>query len=229
MVALNMYDWLNSSINFGPMCNVLCENLAPSPSSRRKAFRIQPGFYRYDDGSQVDCSANRIIIRHVKGIRTFKLYLQTPPFPIDGEREYGIPGSGDAIFFEEIDVDLDAPTDLFDDYLRSDPVTGTCAAFELNSNLGCVTLENVRVNLHRDRFPHSYVLCVGPKSIRKSGKEIFDPEHSTEVGELVIRGLVVNGEPVKDPTPYLREIVFDRLYGEEIYGKGEIRKITVEE
>ena len=226
LVALNMYDWLNSSINFGPMKNVFCEDLTLSPDSHYKAFRIQPGFYRYDDGSEVDCSANEIVIRRVKGIKTYKMYLQTPSFPIGGEREYGIVGSGDNLFFEDIEADLDSPLDHMPDYMNSDPITGTFAVFEINANLGRVVLDNVHVQLPRDKYPYSYVLCVGPKSIRIDDREIFDPEHSSKVQEVSVRNLTVNGVSIEDPSPYLREIVFEKLYGEEIYGQGEIGKIT---
>ena len=75
LVALNMYDWQNSSVDFGPISNVLCENLYLSPESRYKAFRISPGIYHYRDGSTVDCSLNKAIIRNVKGIHTFKMYF----------------------------------------------------------------------------------------------------------------------------------------------------------
>jgi hypothetical protein len=75
LVALNMYDWQNSSVDFVPISNVLCENLNLSPESRYKAFRISPGIYHYRDGSTVDCSLNKAIIRNVKGIHTFKMYF----------------------------------------------------------------------------------------------------------------------------------------------------------
>jgi hypothetical protein len=42
-----MYDWQNSSVNFGPMHTVLCEDLVLSADSRYKALRIEPGMYRY--------------------------------------------------------------------------------------------------------------------------------------------------------------------------------------
>ena len=227
LVALNMYDWLNSSINFGPLKNVFCEDLTLSPDSPYKALRIQPGYYRYDDGSEVDCSVNKVVIRRVKGIKTYKMYLQTPPIPIGGDREYGIVGSGDHIFFEDIEADLDSPIDHLPDYMNSDPVTGSFAVFEINANLGNVVLDNINVRLPRDQYPYSYVLCAGPKSIRLNDREIFDPEHSSEIQEISVRNLTVNGVSISDPVPYIREIVFDDLYGDAIYGKGKIHKISV--
>lgn len=77
LVALNMYDWQMSSINFGPMKTVLCENLHSTGGCR--ALRILPGLYQYDDGTIVDCSITDAILSHLEGINEFKLYLQTPP------------------------------------------------------------------------------------------------------------------------------------------------------
>ena len=95
LVALNMYDWQNSSVDFGPTKTVLCENLELSADSGYKALRIEPGVYYYDDGSSVDCGLYDTIIKNVRGINTFKLYYQTPAYRIvGGEPERGGPGSG---------------------------------------------------------------------------------------------------------------------------------------
>ncbi len=101
-----MYDRQNSSVNWGPLKNALVENIDLSPNSRYKALRIQPGIYYYDNGSQVDCSINNVIIKNVKGINTFKLYYQTPMYKIETTPEKGDAGSGDNIFLENIDIDL---------------------------------------------------------------------------------------------------------------------------
>ena len=61
--------------------------------------------YFFDGGSQVDCSAENLIIRDVKGINTFKCYFQTPAYVIGTEPEKGGVGSGNNIFFENINHD----------------------------------------------------------------------------------------------------------------------------
>ena len=85
LVALNAYDWLNSSVNFGPQRYILCEDLElvrlPGVSAY-PAIRIQPAKYRYADGSIVDCAISDVIFRRVKGITTYKMYLQTPRYTI---------------------------------------------------------------------------------------------------------------------------------------------------
>ena len=83
LVALNMYDWQNSSVNFGPMKTVLCENLIAPAGDGYKMMRILPAVYTYDDGTEVDCSLTDAIISHVRGVKAFKLYYQTPAYNVD--------------------------------------------------------------------------------------------------------------------------------------------------
>ena len=235
LVALNMYDWQNSSVDFGPICNVLCENLDLFPDSRYKAFRISPGIYHYKDGMQVDCSLNRAIIRNVKGINTFKMYFQTPRYRVDGGPEKGEVGSGDQIFFENIQIDLNRPIDLFEPYCNSDSVTGSIAGFEMGSVLGDIYFEDIDVTLHRDIYPTSYFLCIGPKSVRYQDAEghwmeVFDPGISSQVENLYLKNIKINGEYMSDPESYVREIVFDDLYGDgQAIGTGKIKNIRIYE
>ena len=213
LVAVNAYDWQNSSINFGPVRNLLCEDLFLSPDSRYHALRIEPGIYTFDDGSQVDCSLTDAVFRRIENIRTFKLYCQTPKFFPGEEPERGDVGSGDRIVFDRIHVDLNAPIDLLDGYVTNDPVRGSFAAFELGLNVGQLWLRNINLDLYRDRYPYSYLLCIGPKSARKpDGREVFDPSFSSIADKVTFENIRVNGEKVTDVRPYLREIVFDRLW-----------------
>ena len=227
LVALNMFDWQDSSINFGPCNNVICEDLELSKSSNYKALRIEPGIYTYKSGEQVDCALTNAIIRRVVGIKTFKLYCQTPPYAPEIGPEPADVGSGDNIFFEDISVDLDAPIDPLDEYLNSHPVKGTIAAFELGLNAKNIYFKNIDVTLHKENYPFSYFICIGPKSVRfKDGREVFDPYFSSTVQNVHLEGITVNGEKPKDISPYVKEIVFDKLY-EDIpsSGKGKINNI----
>jgi len=215
LVALNMYDWQNSSVNFGPMKTVLCEDLEAPAGKGYKAIRILPAVYYYDDGSSVDCSLTDAVISNVRGVNTFKMYYQTPAYNVDTQQpEKGAIGSGDSIFFENIDIDLNAPADGFRPYMESDPVTGSFAAFEINANISSISFENIRLTRY-DRFPMSFLIAVGPKSVRygSDGKlEIFDPYLGCEVGEITLKDISVNGERKDDLTPFIHEIVFDHLY-----------------
>lgn len=230
LVALNMYDWQNSSVDFGPIKTVWCENLDLYKESHYKAFRIQPGIYYYDDGSTVDCSLNDAVIKSVKGINTYKLYLQTPRYTLGEAREQGDTGTGDNIYFEDITIDLDQPIDKLKDYMESNPVTGTIAGFELGANIGNLYFENINVTLHRDKFPVSYFMCIGPKSVRCEKYEIFDPEINSTVENVYLKNVSVNSGNTKESVEYIRQIHFDDIYGDgTATGKGTIKNIVVED
>ncbi|MBR5188367.1 MAG: hypothetical protein IKW18_07840 [Clostridia bacterium] len=209
LVALNAYDWRNSSVNFGEIRNAVCEHLFLSESSRYKAIRIEPGIYRYADGSTVDCGIFDTVVRDVHGIRTFKLYLQTPPYLLGESPEWGEVGSINDLFFEDIDIDLVAPIDNFGPYKAQNPLLGHFAAFELGAEIGCISFENIRLTLHRDQWKYSYLVCIGPKSSCVGGKECFDPYLSSHAKNLIFKDISVNGEPVKDILPLVREIEFN--------------------
>ncbi len=227
LVALNMYDWQNSSVNFGPMKTVLCENLDLSEDSRYKAMRIEPGTYYYADGAPIDCSLTDAIISHVRGIKTFKMYFQTPPFnTVTEQPEKGDVGSGDYIFFEDIDVDLVSPVDNMAEYLNSDPVKGTMGAFEINSNIAHISFERINLTSYPE-YPMSCLIAVGPKSVRWDEiVEVFDPYLSSTVGEMTVTDVSINGIKPEDITPYIKVIAFDNLYPEvPSSGKGKIEKL----
>ena len=227
LVALNMFDWQNSSINFGPCNNIICEDLELAQSSHYKAIRIEPGIYTYDNGEKVDCSLNNAIIRRVKNIKTFKLYCQTPPYAIGEEPEMAGVGSGDNIFFEDIKIDLDEPIDKLDEYVNSHKIKGSFAGFELGLNVKNLYLKNIDLTLYREKYPYSYLACIGPKSVRfENGTEVFDPYFTSVAKNIYLDNITVNGEKPKDITPYIKEIVFDNLYDDiPSSGYGKIENI----
>ena len=227
LVALNMYDWQNSSINFGPVKTVLCEELHSSvePNSY-KAMRIEPGTYFFDDGSQVDCSLEDAIIKNVSGIDTFKLYFQTPPYQIGENPEKGGVGSSNYLFFENIYMNLRQPADTFAEYMTGDPVRGTFACFELGADIGHISFENVHVNMYKEEFPMSFFLCIGPKSIVRKNREFFDPYISSTVKYIHTKDIFINDELVKDIRPYIHEIVFEDVNGDGCSsGMGKIQEL----
>ncbi|MBE6710041.1 MAG: hypothetical protein E7579_02870 [Ruminococcaceae bacterium] len=230
LVALNMYDWQNSSVDFGPMKTVLCENLDLSADSHYKAMRIEPGVYYYDDNSSVDCGLYDAIIKNVRGINTFKLYYQTPAYRIiGGEPERGGPGSGDYLFFEDIKIDLNAPIDGFREYTESDPVRGAFAGFEFGANIGHLFFENIDLTLYPEKYPYSYLFCVGPKScVTGNGTvEVFDPYVSCEVGTVELTDIRVNGVQPDDIAPYIRAVTFDNINNDNrSTGSGTIANVV---
>ena len=110
LVALNAYDWDNSTINNGAIENVVVEKVhAPASDGWYKAFRIQPGILPIE-GGEIDCYIKDVCIKNVKGVSVFKMYLQTPPYieKPDGARV----GWMENIRFENVEVDAREPIDF---------------------------------------------------------------------------------------------------------------------
>lgn len=226
LVALNMYDWQNSSVDFGPVRTVLCENLELSADSRYKAFRIEPGIYYYEDGSSVDCFARDIIIKNVRGISTYKLYFQTPQYHIGEFPENGGTGSGDNIFFEDIEIDLDGPIDRFSEYLNSDPIRGSFAGFELGANIENIYFDNINIKLYKEKYPMSFLICAGPKSVRIGDTEVFDPYLDSTVGKIELKNIRINGEMSFSINDVIHEIKFYDINSDgNSTAEGKIKKI----
>ena len=226
LVALNMYDWQNSSVNFGPGENIICENLYLDGMAKYKALRIESGIYKFNDGTEVDCYLKNAIIKDIVGIRTFKMYLQTPPYIIGTKPEYGKTGSMDNLIFENIDVDLYAPIDKFKEYMEGDKLRGACGAFEICSNISKITFRNVRIKMYKDDLPESYIVVIGPKSIVYNGKEVFDPYLSCKVDEILFDNVYVNGEKVEKLDGLIKEVSFSDINRDgNSTGKGVLKKI----
>jgi len=224
LVALNAYDWLNSSVDFGSIDTLLCEDLELAASSPYKAIRIQPGIYTYDDGTQVDCAVRNVVMSKVRGVNNFKMYLQTPAYDLAEGPERGAPGSGGNLWFEDIVIDLNGPIDRFDEYVKGDAVRGHFGAFEFGSNLTDVHFRDIDIRFYADRYPLSHLATVGPKSIRAwGGKEVFDPYVSCDVGVVALENIRLNGVA---PTELVHATVFENVNGDgRSSGRGRIGKI----
>lgn len=227
IVALNMYDWYNSSINFGPGKNIFCEDVELDENGQYKAIRLDMGEYTFADGTKADCGIENLVMKKVRGIKTFKLYLQTEPYHVDSPILIGT-GSANNLYFEDIDIDLDAPIDELDNYMRSDRLTGSIAGFEIGANIGSISFENIRFKHYRDKFPMSYLICVGPKSTRVGDMEVFDPYVTGIVEKMTCSDISVNGEKMTDISDYVHCVVFDRIYDSDYAsGYGKINSIEM--
>ena len=230
LVALNAYDWLNSSINFGPQTDFLCEDLE-LVGGGYPAIRIQPAKYKYADGAIVDCAISNVVFRRVKGIMTFKMYLQTPRYRIGTQPEWSAVGTGGNLFFEDIEIDLARPIDCMGQYKDSEPLRGHFGAFEFGADLSSVHFRNIDITFHLDQYPLSHLAVVGPKSCffpeqdGTPGMEIFDPYVSCRVGEVTVEGLKVHGVAPKE---LVRATVFDDVnHDGNSSGRGIIEKLNI--
>ena len=226
LVALNVYDWQESSVNFGPGDTILCENLRLR--SGYPAIRLLPGVYRFADGTKLDCALRNVLLRNVRGVNCFKMYLQTPAYEIGTEPEWGEIGSAENLWFEDVEIDLDFPPDRFDPYLKGDSVRGHFGAFEIGANVNGLHLVNVKANLHTETYPLAHLVCVGPKSCVVRGKdgkafEIFDPWVSCRVTGVELRGVEFVGRP---PAEAVHATAFENIDNDgRSTGRGEVSAI----
>lgn len=218
LVALNFCDWPCSSVNFGPGENILVEKL------RRRGgppwFRLFPAVHHYRDGSSVDCAARNIVVRDVRGVSEFKMYLQTRRYEIGkGLRDRMGVGSGGNLFFEDIEFAWDGP-----DANADDPLRAHRGVFQIGANLEGVRIRNVRATMPADN-PFAHLVCIGPISwISDKGKkpvyEIMDPWVSCTVSGLTIENVVY---PTGAPAEPVHCTVFDNVNGDGLSsGRGHV-------
>ena len=228
LVALNAYDWQDSSVDFGEISTVWCEDLDLWKTSRYQAFRLVPGLYTYADGSTVDCAVRDIVVKNVRGIRSFKLYFQTPAYEIGEMPERGDVGSGDNIFFEDIDVDLTGAVDGTGGHGSDHEIYGVFGAFEVCANIGYLSFENIRLVTYPEKNPYSYLVRVGPKALFYKGREIFDPYVSCRLETVSLRDVTVNGGTA-DVKALVRTVAFEDINKDGLStGRGEIGTVICE-
>ncbi|MCQ2450104.1 MAG: hypothetical protein MJ132_07955, partial [Clostridia bacterium] len=99
------------------------------------------------------------------------------------------------------------------------------------ANIGHLSFEDIELTLHRDRYPLSHFLCIGPKStlVDDNTVEIFDPYLSSTLEELHLKNITINGERVSDISPFIKEIEFNNINNDGFStGKGTVKKIFVQ-
>lgn len=224
LVALNMYDWLGSSVNYGPASNIFCEDIHSSPDGRSRAMRFLPGIFIYDDGTAVDCAIRDVYIRSVSGIYEYKLYYQTPPYQLGERPEGGGAGTVDNLFLENINIIASRPR-----YLPDVPVRGHFGMFALSSKIGALSLENIRYTCRGDEGERTHLILVGPFSRCDGTREIFDPYIDGRVEALSLENISINGERVSDIGKLLKVIAFRDLNGDgHSSGSGSIGTVMLD-
>ena len=84
------------------------------------------------------------------------------------------------------------------------------------------------MTLYKERYPLSYLACVGPKSVIYKGKEIFDPYISCRVETVEIKNVTVNGEKTSDVSALVKTVTFDNVNADGFStGRGEIGEILL--
>ena len=227
LIALNAYDWDNSSINFGKIENLTVDGVkCETGGNVHKSIRIQPGVYPYKNGEKEDCFVKNLTIKNVSGVACFKMYLQTPAYTTVPEKNVGV-GRMENILFENISADTSEPVDKQPNYLSGNTVTGNFATFEIGSNVKNLAFKNVKTVLNRAKYPNSYFITVGPKTqyIAEKKLELFDPYVCCAVQGISFENVYINNEKKDDLTDFIKEISYDNLYPSLLgFGKGIIKK-----
>ena len=226
LVALNAYDWDNSTINNGPIENVTIDGVV-CEGGECHCMRFAPGILPDNKGA-IDCYVKNIHVKNVQGVSLFKLYLQTPPYV--GTPDGTSVGNIDEITFENIEVVKDRPSDNIPNMYSKDAVTGHFGVFELGSNINKLTLKNIKVKMNYEEYPDTaHFITIGPKSCYVESKrlEVFDPYACSVCRQIEFDDIVINGEKIEDLKPYIKEISFPRLYSSPMpFGRGKVEKIV---
>lgn len=227
LIALNAYDWDNSSINFGKIENLVVDGVkCETGGNVHKSIRIQPGIYPYKNGEKEDCFIKNLTIKNVSGVACFKMYLQTPAYTTLPEKNVGV-GRMENVRFENVSADTSEPVDKQPNYLSGNTVTGNFATFEIGSNVKNLVFYNVRTILNKVKYPNSYFMTVGPKTqyIEEKKLELFDPYVCCTAEGIRFENVYINGDKKDDLSGYIKEISFDNLYPSPLgFGCGTILK-----
>jgi len=194
VVALNAWDWDNSSLTFGPITDMLVEDVESAPGYTWSEVRLLAGTKVFPGGGRVDCDIRRCVFRDIRGMHTFKMYDQPNMFRPEADFADPIGRMAD-LFFSDIVVDGISRQTYYDP--SSDGVFDICA------DVDGMTVRNVRFNYtpgQNDMAP--YLVSVGPKALtwprnreRDEGWfEVFNPNANP-----VVKGLQVQDVFVPDP------------------------------
>ena len=178
-VALNAWEWKNYAPSYGPIENILIEDVSGAPKGvpSSNSIRILPGVKRFDDGTLLDCPVRHITLRHINDIRDFKLYDQ-PNLELGRQNDFSASiGTLQNIVFENL-------------------IFTRPGSIQVHANTDGLTVRGAKLLFP---MPPGYRLVeVGPKSMTyKSGgpaspekwTEIFSPELDCTVRNVSVSGV----------------------------------------
>ena len=178
-VALNAWEWKNYAPSYGPIRDMLVEDVTGTPDgiAATNSIRLLPGVKRFDDGTTLACPLENITLRRITDIHEFKLYDQ-PNLELGRDKDFSIGvGTLKNIRFE--DLTFNRP-----------------GVIEVHADTDGLAIQNVK--LHFPVTPDYHLLAIGPKSqTYKYGRsedparwtEIFSPDHDCTVRNLTVSGV----------------------------------------
>jgi hypothetical protein len=200
-VALNAWEWKNYAPSYGPIHQILVEDIAGAPAGvpATNAIRLLPGVKRFSDGTTLDCPLYDITLRRITDIREFKLYAQ-PNLELGRDNDFSMGvGTLKNIRFE--DLTFNRP-----------------GAIELHANTDGLVVQDVKVN--HPLTPDWHLLAIGPKSMTYKhggdatpGKwtEIFSPDLDCTVRHLTVRGVRTRNSQTDLPIEQVVRVIEQKL------------------
>jgi hypothetical protein len=195
--ALNAWEWKNYAPSYGPIHDIVIEDVtgAPADIPAANSIRLLPGVKRFDDGTTLACPLENITSRRITDIREFKLYDQ-PNLELGRDKDFSIGvGTLKNIHFEEL-------------------VFNRPGRIELHADTDGLVIQNVKLNHTISDDWH--LLAIGPNSqTYKHGRsedparwtEIFSPDLDCTVRNLTVRGVCAEGSPAELPIEQVVKVV----------------------
>jgi hypothetical protein len=102
-VALNAWDWSNSTVTFGPIERVLVERLDGGDRGAA-SLRLLPGTKRFADGAALDCPLRDCVFLDIRGLNDIKAYDQ-PNLELGRNKDFSDPiGTLHNLYFENLTI-----------------------------------------------------------------------------------------------------------------------------
>lgn len=161
-VALNAWEWKNYAPGYGPIRDILVEDVSGAPDGvpAANAIRLLPGVKRFSDGSTLECSLENITLRRITDIREYKLYDQ-PNLELGREEDFSIGvGTLKNIRFEDL-------------------VFNHPGLIEIHANTDGLAVDGVTIR--HPVTPDWHLVAIGPKSVTYRGGHPDDPAKWTEI------------------------------------------------
>lgn len=187
IIAVNAWDWLNCTMTFGPIRNILVEDIASEPGYLWSEIRILAGTKLFENGNRFDCDIRNCTFKRLKGIHTVKMYSQ-PNHEVGIDKDYSpTVGYLEDFHFEDLETDYIKPDNY---YCKKGGV------FEVCSDVQDLEIKNVKVNfpLTEEKYGDLKLVAVGPlsgtwkydKLDTSKWVEIFEPDSVCTVSGLKI-------------------------------------------
>ena len=226
LVALNAYDFNNATINNGSIQNLVIEDIHPDKKRGLKSVRLLAGVKKGGE-EDIDCFIQNVYLSNMTGLCVAKMYLQTAPYI--GKPEPAGVGWMKNIHFNNIKIRQLLPTDSMPNFRNKDLETGNFGVFEIGTNIQDLYLTNIKAEMNKKDYPlTSHFITVGPRTgyIEQKKLEIFDPYIECAVKNIYYKNIRINGKNIRDLTPEIREVKFDKLYESEMpFGYGKVENI----